>query len=810
MLKNIFKTAFRNLSRNRFYAILNVTGLLLGMAVIMLVFLIYSYETSFDTYHADVDRIYRINTLTDFNGSKMDNRGAPRPLYELLKNEMPEIESLGIYKTYALGKWKAYSEEEGFDIENPLASAINPGFFELFDFQWLEGDEKSIFKDPKGVAISRSLAKTLFNGDVLGKELTAEYYDYFTKVSTPFSFKVVAVFDDSRPNTDFNSRILMPFEPYQDFMGISNDWGSITSNFQLYLKLDKNAEGESTIEKIEGYINQKFKDAENSFIHQWECSLMPLLDIHFDETFGHDNPRKATRSNLGILLIVGIIVLLSACINFINLSTAFSFARSKEVGIRKVVGSPRIWLVGQFLTETLLLVLIAGFLSMILLDLVVPHLGPIYELGFKQSLLRYFLSKPEFYAFFIGFVILISLFSGLYPALVISGFNPIKAFKSNPSNNKSGLVLRRTLVVVQISLSMVLVFGTLLVNRQVNFFKTKDLGFNHAHTGYFFLPSSTEMEEKATLLKERVKLLPFVEEVSTSGSTIISTGWSNRTVEFERDGELQEAFFDTKSVDSGYFKTYGMNFLAGKAFEPEQREVIVINESLAKELGASQPEDAIGRELIMNEKPWRITGVVSDFHFQPLKNEIRPIMFPKQDVGPLLSYRFKEGDFQANTQQVVDMAKELFGINEIKTNTVSEVVSGFYGEEEKLTKVLGLFTLMAYLICALGLVGLVSYLAFQKRKEISIRRVFGAGIGQVTASLMIEFVILVAVAAVVAIPVAWFLGEKWLTNFPYRTSIGIGIILGVILISLFFAGLTVFFQSFQAASRNPADNLRSE
>ncbi|WP_373495924.1 ABC transporter permease [Aquiflexum sp.] len=809
MLNNIFKTAIRNLSRNRFYAFLNVTGLLLGMAVILLVFLIYSYETSFDTYHADVDRIYRINTRTDFNGSKMDNRGAPRPLYELL-DEIPEIESLGIYKTYALGKWKAIRGEESFDIDNPLASGVNPGYFELFDYQWLEGDEKSIFKNPNGVAISRTLAENLFQGEVIGKELAAVYHDYDTKKDIAFNFQVVSVFDDTRPNTDFNSRILIPFEPYQDFMGISNEWGSITSNFQLYLKLDKNAESEDTIEKIEGYINTKFREAENSFIHKWECSLMPLLDIHFDETFGHDNPRKATKSNLGILLIVGIIVLLSACINFINLSTAFSFARSKEVGIRKVVGSPRIWLIGQFMVETLLLVILAGFMSMILIDLVVPHLRSIYELGLQESLLRYFLSKPEFYAFFLGFVILLSVLSGLYPALVISGFNPIKAFKSNPSNNKSGLVLRRTLVVVQISLSMVLVFGTLLVNSQVSYFKSKDLGFNHAHTGYFYLPSSTEMEEKAKLLKERVKLLPFVVEVSTGGSTIISTGWSSRTVEFERDGELQEAFFDTKSVDSEYFKTYGMKFLAGEAYEPEQQEVMVVNESLAKEIGASKPEDAIGKELMMNEKPWRITGVVSDFHFQPLKNEIRPIMFPKQDVGPLLSYRFSEGDFQANTQQVVEMAKELFGVNEIKTQTVSEVVSGFYGDEEKLIKVLGLFTLMAYLICALGLVGLVSYLAFQKRKEISIRRVFGAGIGQVTAAMMKEFVILVVVAAFVAIPVAWFLGEQWLANFPYRTGIGFEIILGVILISLFFAGLTVFFQSHQAARRNPADNLRTE
>ncbi|KEO75889.1 ABC transporter permease [Anditalea andensis] len=810
MLRNIFKTAFRNLRRNRFYAFLNITGLILGMAVILLVFLIYSYETSFDTYHTDAERIYRINTMIDFNGSKMENRGAPRPLYELLKNDIPEIAHIAVYKTDAIGKWKAHKNGVIDEIENPSPSAVNIAFFEIFDYQWIAGNKNSIFEVPNGVAISKSLADTYFTGGAIGKELSTVYHDFDTNEDQALDFQIVAIFDDSKPNTDFISGLFIPYDSYQDYLGISNKWGNISSNFQLYLKLDKTSDRTASVDKIEGYINQKFRASENSFINQWKCSLMPLLDIHFDKTYGHDHPRKASIASLHILFLVGIIVLISACINFINLSTAFSFARSKEVGIRKVVGSPRIYIVAQFLAETLLLVLTAGFLSLMLIEFLVPYIEPVYDLGLQKSLLRYFLLKPEFYIFFISFTFLLTLLSGLYPALVISGFSPLKAFRTHSGKHKTGLVLRRTLVVVQIALSMVLVFGTLLVGRQVDYFKTKELGFNHSHTGYFYLPSHAGQEDKAALLKERIKLLPYVEEVSTAGSTIISTGWSKNTAEFERNGERVENFFDTKTVDAGYFKTYGMNFLAGKAFEPEQKEVMVINQSFAREIGASSPEDAIGREIMMNEKSWNITGVVADFHFQPLKEEIRPIMFIKDDAGSLLSYRFIEGDFQTHTQQVVGIAKELFGVNEIKTYTVSEVVSGFYGEEEKLIKVLGLFTFMAYLICALGLIGLVSYMASQKRKEISIRRVFGAGIGQVTVSMMKEFLVLVIISAFVAIPVAWMSGEEWLKNFPYRTEIGLEIILMVILLSLIFAGLTVFFQSHKAASRNPADNLRSE
>ncbi|MBW3467031.1 ABC transporter permease [Arthrospiribacter ruber] len=810
MLKNFLKTAFRSLARNRLYATLNLVGLLLGMAVILMVFLIYSYETSFDTFHSDADRIYRVNTRADFNGFKMDNRGAPRPLYELLESELPEIESLGLYLTNTMRNWKAIRGGEKFTIENPLPAAVNKGFFNIFDYNWIEGNSQSIFSIPNGVAISRSLSEKLFNGQVIGAEISAVYHDYEAKEDKSFDFQVAAIFDDSRPNTDFKSDIFIPYEAYQDYLGIQNVWGSLSSNFQLYPKLGDQVDRAMGIEKIENFINKQFQESENTFIHNWRCELMPLQDIHFDGIFGHDNPRKATKENLSILLLVGFIVLISASINFINLSTAFSFSRAKEVGIRKVIGSPRIWLVGQFLAETFLLVITAGMLSLFMIELVLPQLGPIYELGISGSLVRFFLSRPEFYLFFFGFVVILTLLSGIYPAMVLSGFNPNQALRTKPGSNKSSLVIRRSLVIVQITLSMVLIFGTLLVNRQLEFLNTQDLGFNHEHTGYFFLPSGPESQEKAATLKERVKLLPYVLEASTAGSPIISTGWSKSTAEFEKDGEKSEAFFDTKSVDPEYFSAYGMRFLAGKAFEPEQNEVMVVNESLAREIGANNPEDAVGRELTMNEKTWRISGVVADFHFQPLNNEIRSIMFPKQDFGNLFSYRFNQGDFQANTLEVVGMAKELFEVNEFKTYTVSEVVGGFYGEEKKLIKVLGLFTFLAYFICALGMVGLVSYLAFQKRKEISIRRVFGAGIVQVTAGLMKEFVLLVFGAAVLAIPLALVFGQKWLANFPYRTGIGIGIILGVVLISVLFTGFTVFFQSHYAASRNPADNLRSE
>jgi putative ABC transport system permease protein len=810
MLKNLFKTAYRSLIRNRFYAILNTIGLVVGMAVILIVYLIYSYETSFDTFHSEGDRIFRVNTILDFNGTKMDNRGAPRPLYEILENEVPEIESVAIIKSSALNGWKAQWDSEDFGVENSVPVGVNEGYFEIFKHQWVKGDAEALFKSPNGIAISASLEKTLFNGEGLGRELSAEFLDYSTNETTELNFQIVAILEDAPPNTDFNGNIFVPFLPHQAYMGLDENWGSITSNFQIFVKFDGNSEVTHTVAKVEELIAQQFVASENSFIKAWRSELMPLTDIHFDTRFGHENPRKTTKENLKILLVVGIIVLVSACINFINLSTAFSFARSKEIGIRKVIGSSRAWLMLQFLMETFLLVLGAGLVSLILTDLLLPKINPIYELGLKESLLRLFLFDGKFYLFFFGFIISLTIISGLYPALVISGFNPIRAFKNNPSHRGSGLVLRRSLVIIQFSLSMVLIFGTLLVNRQVEFLKTKDLGFDHYHTGYFYLPSTKDLEEKAKLLKERVKQLPFVEEASSGGEAIINNGWSSRTAEFERNGEKVEAFFNVKYADPEYFKTYGMTFLAGQAYQPEQSKVMVINESMAREIGSESADEAIGKELVFNDNAWIVTGVVSDFHFQPLKQEIQPIMFMKQDAGPLFTYRFNQGDFQENTTAIVEMAKGLFDIQDLKTYTVAEVVGTFYQEEEKLTKVLGLFTVLAYLICALGLIGLVSYMAFQKRKEISIRRVFGAGITQVTVNLMKEFVLLVGIAAVLSIPLAWMFGKEWLAGFPYRTNLGMNIILVVIGISILFACLTVFFQSFQAARRNPADNLRSE
>lgn len=657
MLKNILKTAIRSLRRNSFYATLNLLGLVLGMGVILVVYLIYSYETNFDTFHPGAERVYRINSSLDFNGNKNFNRGTPEPVLDLVKLEVPELEAVALYRYQPLQGWKALREGEEFAVENSVAAAVNPDYFEIFSHDWIEGSPQAFFASSNGLVISESMARNLFGGNAMGRGLVAVHHKYDTGEDIRIEFQVVGVVKDALPNSDFKTNIFVAASQLETYLGKQTEWGNVSSNHQVFVRFHPQAKMPEAITKVEEIVSKKFQASENSFIHKWAVVLKPLSEIHFDGIFGHDNPRKATKGSLQVLLVVGIIVLLSACINFINLSTAFSFLRSKEVGIRKVVGSPRVWLVLQYLVETALLVTVAGILSLALIELAVPKMGPIYELGLEGSLLGYFLTKTEFLLFFAGFVVVLSLLSGLYPALVISGFNPIKAFKNNLQGQGTALVLRRSLVVVQFGLSIVLVFGTLLVNRQLNFLKSKDLGFDHSHTAYFQLPSNADSKAKGTLLKERVKQLPFVEEASLGGALIISPGWSRRTAEFYREGEKVESFFNTKSVDPEFFSAFQMPFVAGKPFEDGQQDVLVINESMARELGAQSPEEALEMEIFINEKALRIAGVVQDFHFTSVKREIEPIMFERIENGSVFTFRLGEGDFQAQTQEIVAMAK---------------------------------------------------------------------------------------------------------------------------------------------------------
>lgn len=800
MLKNYLKTAFRNLWRQKGSTFINISGLTLGITSSLVLFLLVKHSMSFDTFHANRDRIYRVVTQSKGNDGLNFTAGVPAVLPDAFATDFPEAEEV-TFASYRSGSLITIPQTNGelkkFDERSGVVFA-QPSFFKIFDRKILIGDAEKGLDEPNEVILSRRSALKYFGKeDAIGEVLKFSDQEY----------KVTAIMEDYPDNTDF------PFDVMLSYITIksSNErgWGSTWSDEQCYILLEKDASISQLEARIPAFVEKHLgndNQNERTFLFQ------SLKDIHFEERFGNYNYDTTPRPVLIALSLIALFLILTACINFINLSTAEAIKRSKEVGIRKTLGGTRSQLVGQFLGETTLLTVVAVLISLALTQIALSFLNPFMERNLALNL------STDFYVwiFLISITVVVSMLSGLYPSFVVSGFNPALALKNLISNkNSSGYNLRRGLVVFQFFISQFFIIGTIVIIQQTNFIQQRDLGF--AQEAIISIPipvrenpAGNDETSKMRTLKNEIVSMANVEMASLNNTppasgSVAGTG-------FTISGSTETYGTQLKLIDGDYIDLFKLELLAGtKLIDSDTATGYVVNEKLVKVAGFTDAEEILGKELHMWGRSLPVVGVVKDFNTVSLSQPVEPVaMFNRISNYENLSVKLNGTNFQGTIAAIQKKWEAAYPEHIFSYEFLDEQIRSFYDGQRRVSVLLTIFTSMAIFIGCLGLFGLATFMASQKTKEIGIRKILGASVESIILRFSREFAILIGLGFLLAAPVAWFLMREYLNQFAYRIELGPIIFLTGIGVTVLIAMLTVGYKSFRAATVNPVDSLRYE
>jgi len=790
MFKNYLKTAWQNLRSHKSYVAINTIGLAVGIAACLLIFLLIQYETSFDNFHKDKDRIYRVAGATKTRIGINYSQGSAFPVAEALRTDYPQLEKVA--RIYG-------RDNQQITILNDNANATQikfkenvffaePEFFDIFNFPFLAGDSKTALSEVNTAVITQEIAEKYF-GDwhtAIGKFI--KYDNDKNRVC-----KITGVLKNTPANTDFPLQIVLSFKTAQGEDG-STDWSNQDGSLNTFVVLPKNMSSRQFDNNLKTFV-KKYTPAEYA---NHGYILQPLSKIHYQSEFGTYRGHTFSKALITSLSLIGFFLLIIACINFINLATAQAVNRSKEVGIRKVLGSSKKQLIIQFLSETFLITLGSVVTAIVIAFIALPVLNNILQISLEI--------QPSFslIAFLFSIVIIVTFLSGFYPAIVLSGFNPIKVLKSKfTSKTAGGLSMRRVLVVFQFTVAQTLIIGTLIVVSQMNFFQNASMGFDKDAIVMVPLANDSARQLKSDVLKTQLLQQAGMDKASWDG-------------DFKFDNAARKSDFnpDFKWADADYFKTYNIQFVAGRPYYPADTvNGFVVNEMMVKKLGFKDPEEILGKKInIFDGKIVApVVGVVKNFNGSSLKAEMKPIVLGSWKQV----YRSINIKIQPQTPK-----QTLAAIEKLWNNTypdfvyeyqfLDEKIASFYKQENELSQLFKIFAGIAIFISCLGLYGFVSFMAVQRTKEVGIRKVLGASVVSVVYLFSKEFTALIGVAFLIATPIAYFFMHHWLQNYAYRIDIGAGIFLLTILISEIIAWLTVGYQAIKAAVANPVKSLRTE
>ncbi|MBI1768384.1 MAG: ABC transporter permease [Bacteroidetes bacterium] len=802
MLKNYLKTAFRNLWREKNKTTLNVLGLTIGIAGSLVLFLLIRYHNSFDLSHSKHDRIYRVVTMSDGNNGKDYTSGIPSVLPDAFKNDFPEAEEVTFvsYRSGSLitipqksGEPKRY--EEGVGVTFAQAN-----FFKIFDRKIISGDVVNGLANPNEAVISKSLALKYFGKeDALGEVLEYDKNQY----------KITAVMEDAPSNTDFPFSLMLSYATIKSETE-KHGWHSIWSDEQCYITLKVGVNASAIESRMPAFV-KKYLGEENRD-HQ-TFALQALSTFHFDDRFGNYNYNTVSKSMLLALSVIALFLIITACINFINLSTADAIKRSKEVGIRKTLGSTRQQLVLQFLGETFLITLLSVSLAFFVSLLSLKFLNSFLSLKLSLSL-----TDPIIAVFTIGITIVVSLLSGLYPSLVVSGYQPALALKNKISNkNSSGYLLRRGLVVTQFFISQILIIGTIVLIAQMNYFRNKELGFRKDAIITVPVPvreepitSDSSKSSRMRTLRTEVMRLKGVELASLNNTAPSSNSVSGTGFTIEGSDNFYET--QVKTIDSSYVHLFGLQLAAGKNLaDYDTAHGFIVNEKLASTVGYKNPNEILGKVIRMWGRKLPVVGVVKDFHTMSLRQPIEAtIMFNRISNYGSLAVKISPVGMQETIKEIQTRWEALYPDFIFSYEFLDESIRKFYEDEQRTSALLAIFTSLAIFIGCLGLFGLASFMANQKTKEIGVRKVMGASVNSIIMLFSKEFVALIIVGFIVAAPMAWYFANQWLNQFAYKISIGPMIFIIGFVATFSIAVLTVGYRSFKAATANPVDSLKYE
>jgi putative ABC transport system permease protein len=812
MILNAFKFAFRNIRKNKLLASINVLGLTIGISACMVIFLIASYELSFDRFHSDGNRIYRI--YTRFTGVFTGiNRGVATGFTSGVRDNFAGVESVANFHTFSHKVFVPDGKSEPKEFESGTVGIFSgPEYFDVFSFNtWLIGDPKSSLTEPSKVVLTESRARTYFGNiplaDMIGREII-----YRDSIQTTVS----GILQDFKENSDFNFTEYISIAT-NDKLGERNifepdDWGNTSSSSQLFVKLSEGATAESIRAQM-GKLGVIYKEKNKDSDWNVEPALQPLSEIHFDTEVGiFDNSRSVSdRSTFQILIVIAILLLVIAVINFVNLETAQASRRAKEVGVRKVLGSSRSVLVSHFMIESFILTFMAVICSMLL-----SWGSLLYFTDFIPPGVRLDLSNPIVISFLGCCLFGVSILAGIYPAFVLSSYQPAVALKNqayvNSGASRSAFI-RKSLTVFQFSFSQVLIVATVAIGMQIHFMLNKDLGFKTDAVITFYAPWQEDPQKRA-VLKNELDQITAIDLLSMHSSPPSAPGYSSSTMEFDNGKEILTHSVFHKGGDESYLDLYGIELLAGRnILAGDTATEYIINETYMRELGFKNPHEVLGK-TVDNDKV--IVGVVKDFHTQSLHSVIKPVVIRSDPQGHFcfgLKLNTSGTDVEALKEKIalVENAwKKVYPDHRFNYSFVDDMIKRFYETEEKTGRLARTATAIAILISCLGLFGLSSFTVIQRTKEIGIRKVLGASVNSILMLLSKDFLKLVALAFVISAPLAYYALEWWLTKFAYKMDITVWLFVVAGMASILTAFFTISFRTVRAAKSDPVKSLRYE
>jgi putative ABC transport system permease protein len=811
MWKNYLTIAWRNMTRHKLYTFINVIGLAVGICSCLAIWTITHYQLSFDTYHPDIDRVYRLtNSHKQISGAYAHWGNLCEPAAPQMRKEVAGFETVAQIHLYraAVTIPGDHGEQKKIpvDYENHDLIFAEPQYFDIFKYEWVTGTPATLAQ-PFHIVLTTAEVQRYFGTTdypaVMGKTLI---YDDSIHVT------VTGIVKDWNKPTDFAFKDMISYETVRatglkNELGLDN-WHGFSSNTQSFVKLRKGVSPSRIEAQLIPFAAKYIDDKKEN---EFRIHLQPLSAIHFDTVYGKGYGSEANLTTLYGLMGIALFILILASINFINLSTAQSLRRAKEIGIRKVMGSRRAGLIIQFLGETFLLVFFSLILSLALLYPVLNAFPNFVPAGTSSHIFT-----PVTIAFGIGILLLTSLLSGFYPAWILSSFVPAETLK-NQGTPKGGARNRlgKGLVVFQFTISIVFIISTIAVSNQLHFVLNKDMGFVREAIIQFNVNRKDSLSRRYQL-RDRLALLPHVERVSLDYVAPVMAGAWKTTIDYKGPHPYKENI-NVRAVDTNYIPLYGLKLLAGRNLMASDtlREVI-INNTYAKLLGFRRPEDAIGIQLPVWDGQRPIVGVLDDFNQQSLHIAIEPVILlehaPEQNHYSikLQLHGMRSDDLQKTLQQIEQTHKSVFPDENFNYTFLDESVAKMYGGDRKTAQLINLAMAITILVSCMGLFGLAALTAEQRTREIGIRKVLGARVADITTMLSRDFVFLVLLALVISSPIAWYFMHKWLQDFPYHTDLGWWVFalagLGAVAITL----LTVSFHALRAALANPVKALRSE
>jgi len=798
MFKNYFKTAFRGLWKNKTASAINIFGLTIGLTCCLLIALYVQHELSFDNFETNGDRITRVIMEYSFDGSSASQKGnyTSVRVASVLKRTFPEVESA--IKMTQYSRVIHYGNKL---IDEKKFMYADSTFFNIFSFKLLQGDLRSVLSAPNDVVLTQSTAKKYFgNENPIGKVLQVG--------NDSNLYRITGIMQDCPTNSQIQCDFVASFSS----LGITPDYEDTywDANYTTYLLLKNKDAIHSLQAKLPAFMKKEMQ-GQGATVNFY---LEPFSSIHLHSDYDSFVPNNNI-AYIYILAAVALLILIIACFTYINLSTARSLERAKEVGIRKVIGAGKGQLFIQFLGESAIVCFAAVVFSLIIASLLLPAFNELTNEQLQVSALFSIL----FISFSFLVALIVSVLAGIYPALILTGFQPVKVLKGSFKNTTSGQTLRKSLIVFQFAISVFLIVCTFIVQQQLYFIQHVKLGYDRDHV--IVLPLDDEMRNNLAVIKEQFKQNPDILSVSACSNTPVEGGggFSMRSALMPESEYMAVA---ADRVDEDYVNTVGLQIIAGRNFNPQDIKDVsnddyqkksyhfILNESAAKQLGWTAQE-AVGKKMFLGgDRPGIVAGVVKDFHFESLHTPIKPfVLFPEQWKRELL-VKVSGTHLQQTISSLEAKWKTLVPYRPFEFHFLDEDYNKLYSSETRLGTIMNLFAGIAIVLACLGLFGLSAYTAQQRFKEIGVRKVLGASVSNLVLLLSKDFIKLVVIAFIIASPVAWYVTNNWLNDFAYRIEISSWIFIATGLLAVIIALATISFQAIKAAISNPVKSLRTE